>query len=109
MVSGCASVGGDLIIRVSGKLPVPSTAQGPGEQCRLEIVSIDSDQRLTGRDVSPEFSTTMMVVAGPRPTPYYFVAACRNGRKFRSSKIIISSRGRYSKNFDLGVFSESAK
>jgi hypothetical protein len=48
----------------------------------------------------------MMVVAGSKPKPYYFVAECDEGRRFRSDGVIISSRGSYSRNFDLGTFVE---
>lgn len=108
MAAGCAALGGDMIIRVSGSMPV-SGASGngrPDDVCQLGLVSPESGERSLTRDVPAEFATTMMVVAGPKPRPYYFVAECSDGRRFRSDEVAISSRSSYSREFDLGVLFE---
>lgn len=108
MASGCTAFGGDMIIRVSGSVPVSGAAKKSEELCQLDMVSAETSEQKTTRDVPAEFSTTMMVVAGPKPKSYYFVAECGDGRKFRSSEVTISSRSSYSRKFDLGTLFESA-
>lgn len=48
-----------------------------------------------------------MVVAGPNPKPYYFVAECDDGRKLRSGEVTISSHSSYGRKFDLGTLVEN--
>lgn len=91
---GCTSFGGDLNIRVTGTMP-RSTAQQPAAQCQLGMVSINSGKVGATRSVTNEFSTTMMVVVGTKPAPYYFVADCDDGRRLRSGEIVIGGRGGY--------------
>jgi hypothetical protein len=105
--TGCTTFGGDMIIRVSGSVPISGSAGDPGEQCELGMVSAQTGERSSRRDVSADFSTTMMVVAGPQARRYYFVAECGDGREFRSDTITVSSRSSYSRSFDLGTLVEN--
>lgn len=107
IAAGCTAFGGDMIIRVSGSVPVSGAAEKSEEQCQLGMVSAETGEQGTTRDVPADFSTTMMVVAGPKPKPYYFVAECDDGRKFHSNEVTISSRSSYSRKFDLGTLVES--
>lgn len=99
---GCSSFGGDLIIRVTGHVP-HSTAQQAAAPCRLDVVSINSGHVAASREVATEFSTTLMVVVGPNPAPYYFVADCDDGRRFRSGEVVIGRRGGQGNTFHLGT------
>jgi len=107
MVTGCTTFGGDMIIRVSGSVPASGLTDKPGEPCQLGMVSAETGEQSPTRDIPADFSTTMMVVAGPKPKPYYFVAECDDGRKFRSDEVTISSRISYSRKFDLGTLVEN--
>lgn len=107
MATGCTTFGGDVIVRVSGSVPMSRLAEKPDQQCRLGLVSVETGVQSSVRDVPTKFSTAMMVVAGPRPTLYYFVAKCDSEREFRSHEVIISSRSSHSRNFDLGTLVES--
>lgn len=103
LIAGCASFGGDMIVRVSGVVPEPSAIDRVNQPCRLEIVSIRSGKSGAARDVPTRFSTTIMIVAGPEPEPYYFIAQCGGGARFKSAEVLISSRSSYPRSFDLGV------
>lgn len=102
---GCTSFGGDRIIRVTGNMP-HSTSQPPATQCQLGMVSISSGKVGT-RSVTTGFSTTMMVVVGSTPAPYYFVADCDDGRRFRSGEVVVGGRGGHGNTFNLGTLVES--
>lgn len=104
---GCASFGGDMIIRVTGSVPLYSSAKEPSTQCRLDMVSTKTGKREVTRNISPDFSTTMMIVAGPRPETYYFTAECGDGRQFRSNEITVSSSSSYGRSFNLGALGDS--
>jgi len=106
MISGCAVFGGDMIVRVSGSVPVSRLADNSDELCQLRMISSETGDQSSTRDVPADFSTTMMAVAGTKPMPYYFVAEC-DGRKFRSNEVTISSRSSYSRKFDLGTLVEN--
>lgn len=105
-VSGCASFGGDMIVRISGSIPARTVGDASGKFCQLEIISAETGKRGVAKNINAEFSVAMMVVAGPKPKPYYFEAECRGEKKFRSDNVFISSKSSYSRNFDLGVFVE---
>ncbi|MBK8123856.1 MAG: hypothetical protein IPK54_09955 [Dokdonella sp.] len=106
MTAGCTAFGGDLIVRVSGSVPISGLTEKSEDQCELGMVSAETGEQSSTRDIHPDFSTTMMVVAGPKPKLYYFVAACGDGREFRSDKVAVSSRNSYSRNFYLGTLVE---
>lgn len=105
--AGCNAFGGDMIIRVSGSVPISGLAEKKEERCELGIVSAQTGEQAATRDIPADFSTTMMVVAGPEPKHYYFVVVCGDGREFRSDKVTISSRSSFSRDFDLGTLVES--
>jgi hypothetical protein len=107
VTAGCTAFGGDMIVRVSGSVPVTGLAKKPEKQCELGIVSTETGEQLSTRNIPSDFSTTMMVVAGTKPKHYYFVAECDEGRKFRSSTVTVSSRGSYTRTFELGTLVES--
>lgn len=107
VVTGCTAFGGDMIIRVSGSVPASGLADQPGESCQLGMVSAETGEQFPTRDITANFSTAMMVVAGPKAERYYFVAKCDDGRKFRSGEVTISSRSSYTRKFDLGTLVEN--
>lgn len=107
IIAGCTTLGGDMIIRVSGSVPVSVAPEKPGEQCQLGMVSAETGEQGTMRDIPADFSTAMMVVAGPKPKSYYFVVECEDGREFRSNEVTVSSRSSYSRKFNLGTLVES--
>lgn len=107
VTAGCTALGGDMIVRVSGTVPVPGVAKNPEKQCALGMVSVETGEQLSARDVPSDFSTRMMVVAGPKPKHYYFIAECGEGRKFRSNTVAVSSRSSYARDFELGTLVES--
>lgn len=109
VVTGCSTFGGDLIIRVSGSVPISESDRNIDKICQLNMFSSEKNKHVGETDIAAIFSTTMMVVAGPEPRKYYFVADCNNGEKFRSSDISISSRRSYSNTFDLGTLFEISK
>ena len=105
--AGCTALGGDLIIRVSGSVPASELTGKVSKLCQLTMVSTETGKQSSTKGISVDFSTTMMVVAGPEPKRYYFVAECDDGREFRSDKVTISSRGSYSREFNLGTLVEN--
>nr|WP_281383402.1 hypothetical protein [Pseudoxanthomonas broegbernensis] len=107
MATRCTSFGGDMIVRVSGSVPISGSAGKSGEQCELGMVSAETGEQSSTRNIPADFSTTMLVVAGPQPKHYYFVAECGDGRKFRSDTVTVSSRSSYSRNFNLGTLVEN--
>lgn len=107
IATGCTAFGGDMIIRVSGSVPISGAAERMDEPCQLGMVSAETGKQGTTRDITADLSTTMMVVAGPEPKPYYFVVECDDGRKFRSNEVTISSRSSHRGKFDLGTLVET--
>lgn len=103
---GCSALGGDMIIRVSGAVPASTAMAAREDTCQLHLVSAATGERLNAREIRGQFSTTMMVVSGPVPTHYVFVADCSDGRSFSSRTISISSRRSHSRTFELGVLGE---
>ncbi|MGE8454561.1 MAG: lipoprotein [Pseudomonadales bacterium] len=108
MVSGCSTVGGDMVIRVSGSIPSSSTTSQQETVCQLEMISVETGEIFNSKDVRSEFSTMMMVVSGKKPKHYYFSAKCRDGRLFRSEDVAVSSRRSRSRTFDLGSLTEES-
>lgn len=104
LLSGCNSIGGDMIIRVSGVIP-PTYAQ-TDVPCRLDMIATESDKVASTRNVQPKFDTTMMVMSNPKPRPYYFTAKCGDAATVYSNEVMVSTRASYSKDFDLGMMSE---
>ena len=102
-VAGCATFGGDMIIRVSGAVPAPDEPTKREGPCGLLMVSSETGERSIAKDVPNAFSTPMMVVAGPKPKAYYFLAVCGDGHTYRSSEVIISSRGSRGREIELGT------
>ncbi|HHA2974047.1 TPA: hypothetical protein ACOFD8_001370 [Stenotrophomonas maltophilia] len=106
LLASCSTVGGDIIIRISGTVPASSVIAERQDTCQLQMVSIETGEHLNTREVGGEFSLTMMVVSGPAPTHYFFIADCSDGRRLNSRKISISSRRSQSRTFNLGTLSE---
>ena len=98
--SGCATFGGDLIVRVSGHLPAAHAADD-GRPCELTILDA-SDVAIASKPVSGRFSVPMMVVAGPEPKQYHFTVQCPDGTTFESKSVQISSRRSDARDIDLG-------
>lgn len=101
---GCTTFGGDRIIRVSGRIPILDGLDGY-EYCQLNMISSISGARYSYRNVSKDFSITMMAVVGPGSKSYYFVAIC-DGHKFRSREVVMGGRGSSVKTIDLGFLVE---
>ena len=104
LLSGCNSMGGDMIVRVSGV--IPSTSVQSDAPCKLDMIAVDTDKRASTRNVEATFDTTMMVMSNPKPRPYYFTAKCGDAATVYSNEVMVSTRASYSKDFDLGMMSE---
>ena len=108
IMSGCSTIGGDMVIRVSGSIPSSSTTSQQEKECQLEMISAETGDILSSKGVRSEFSTIMMVVSGQKPKNYYFSAKCSDGRLFRSEDVAVSSRRSYSRAFDLASLTEES-
>lgn len=104
LLNGCNSIGGDMIIRVSGAIP-PTSVQSDA-LCTLDMIAVDTDERASTRNVEAAFDTTMMVMSNPKPRPYYFTAKCGDAATVYSHEVMVSTRASHSKDFDLGMMSE---
>lgn len=100
LLSGCATFGGDMILRVSGSVPA-GQSDDRGLGCELSMLG-ESDRVLSSMPVGSAFSVPMMVVAGPEPKGYHFTVQCRDGGRFESNVVQISSQRTYAREFDLG-------
>lgn len=103
---GCATLGGDMIVRASGSVPASGEEEKPGARCELGMVSAETGKPSSTKEIPSDFSTSMMVVAGRQPKSYYFVAVCGDGRRFRSNTVTVSSRSSHTRSFDLGTLVE---
>jgi len=104
LISGCATFGGDMIVRVSGRLP---TGQDDDRRLECELsMRGENDNVVSSKPVGAVFSVPMMVVVGPEAKDYNFVVQCRDGRRFESHVIQIISKRAYSRNIELGELQE---
>ena len=103
LLSGCNSIGGDMIVRVSGAIP-PTSVQSDAP-CTLDMIAVDTDERASTRNVEATFDTTMMVMSNPKPKYYYFTAKCGDAAPAYSHEVMVGTRASYSKEFDLGMMS----
>ena len=101
---GCATSGGDMIVRVSGSVP-PGQGDVRALDCELSMLG-EGEGVVSSKPVGSTFSVPMMVVAGPEPRSYQFAVECRDGRRFASKEIQISSRRSYARDLNLGELQE---
>ena len=104
VLAGCATVGGDMIVRVSGSVP-PGQGDVRALDCELSMLG-EGEGVVPSKPVGSTFSVPMMVVAGPEPRSYQFAVECRDGRRFASKPVQISSRRSYARDLDLGELQE---
>mgnify|MGYP003691183877 CR=1 FL=1 len=104
LLSSCATFGGDMIVRVSGRVPV-GQSDDRSHGCELSMLG-EAEDVVSSKPVGGMFSVPMMVVAGPEPRNYHFAVQCRDGRRFESGVVQISSRRSYSKDIELGELQE---
>lgn len=100
VLSGCATFGGDMVVRVSGRVPTGQSDDG-GLGCELSMLG-ESGNVVSSKPVGRVFSVPMMVVAGPEPKGYHFIVQCRDGQRFESNVVQISSQRSYARHLDLG-------
>lgn len=100
VLSGCATFGGDMVVRVSGRVPTDQSDDG-ALGCELSMLG-ESGNVVSSKPVGRVFSVPMMVVAGPEPKGYLFIVQCRDGQRFESSVVQISSQRSYARRLDLG-------
>lgn len=104
LLSGCATFGGDMIVRVSGRVPA---GQGDDRSLGCELSMLGkNDSVVSSKPVGGLFSVPMMVVAGPEPENYHFIVQCTDGRRFESDVVQISSRRSYARDIELGELRE---
>lgn len=104
VLSGCATLGGDMIVRVSGSVQ-PGQGDVRALNCELSMLG-EGEGVVSSKPVGSTFSVPMMVVAGPEPRSYRFAVECRDGRRFASKPVQISSRRSYARDLNLGELQE---
>lgn len=104
VLAGCATSGGDMIVRVSGSVP-PGQGDVRALDCELSMLG-EGEGVVSSKPVGSTFSVPMMVVAGPEPRSYQFAVECRDGRRFASKEVRISSRRSYARDLNLGELQE---
>jgi len=104
VLAGCATSGGDMIVRVSGSVP-PGQGDVRALDCELSMLG-EVEGVVSSKPVGSTFSVPMMVVAGPEPRSYQFAVECRDGRRFASKEVQISSRRSYARDLNLGELQE---
>jgi len=103
VMTGCVFSGGDLLIDVSGKIPVEDALTD--EKCTLKMVPL---KHVGGggrsREVYPDISAQFIIfTTSSGKTKYYFSAECLGGRFFRSREFIITDS---TTHIDLGLLIE---
>lgn len=104
LLSGCATFGGDMIVRVSGRVPA-GQSDDRSLGCELSMLG-ENENVVSSKPVAAMFSVPMMVVAEPEPKNYHFTVQCRDGGRFESKVVQISSRRAYAKEIELGELQE---
>ena len=66
----------------------------------------ENENVVSSKPVGAMFSVPMMVAAWAEPKNYHFTVQCRNGRRFESNVVQISSRRSYAKEIELGELQE---
>ncbi|MGH8038250.1 MAG: hypothetical protein ACREPD_10940 [Stenotrophomonas sp.] len=101
-LSACAATGGDLIVRVSGRIPDVAVDDLQGVACKMDAVSARTGERSAGKVVADEFSVPMMMVVGPEAAPYFFEVACENGARYQSREFLVGGRQTHANGIDVG-------
>lgn len=104
VLAGCATSGGDMIVRVSGTVP-PGQGDVRALDCELSMLG-EGEGVVSSKPVGSTFAVPVMVVAGPEPQSYQFAVECRDGRSFASKPVQISSRRSYARHLNLGELQE---
>jgi hypothetical protein len=104
LLSACTITGGDLIVRVSGRIPeVTLTVDDrQGVVCKMDAVSPRTDERSTVTVVATNFSVPMMMVVGPEAAPYFFEVSCDDGARYRSRELLVGGRQSRPNGIDVG-------
>jgi hypothetical protein len=101
-LAACAATGGDLIVRVSGRIPEVAVDDLQGVVCEMDAVSARTGKTSTGKVVTANFSVPMMMVVGPEAAPYFFEVGCENGARYQSREVLIGSRQPHPNGIDVG-------
>ena len=104
VLAGCATLGGDMIVRVSGSVP-PGQGDVRALDCELSMLG-EGEGVVSAKPVGSTVSGPMMGVAGPEPQRYPVAVECRDGRSFASKPVQISSRRSYARDLNLGELQE---
>lgn len=98
----CAITGGDIIVRVNGRIPEAAVGDLHGVVCTMDAVSVPAGGRPAGKVVATSFSVPMMMVVGPEARPYFFEVSCGNGARYQSREFLIGSRQPHPNGIDVG-------
>jgi len=104
VLAGCATSGGDMVVRVSGSVP-PGQGDVRALNCELSMLG-EGEGAVSSKPVGSTFSVPMMVVAGLEHRRYQLAVECRDGRKFASKEVQFSSRRSYARDLNLGELQE---
>jgi len=107
-MAGCfLFVGGHLLIKVSGKIPLGDSNVGH-EKCTLEMISEKYGRIAHPEEVTSNISARFLVLYAPAMgrVRYYFLAHCPNNRFFRSHGVVVGSQ---TTHFDLGTLAEESQ
>jgi hypothetical protein len=100
--SACSITGGDLIVRVSGRVPDIAGDNLQSVVCKMDAVSVLSGERSARKVVPTNFSVPIMMVVGPEAAPYFFEVGCENGARYQSREFLIGSRQPHPNGIDVG-------
>lgn len=103
LLSGCATFGGDMPIRVSGTIPFEAGGGDPGT-CSLTMHYAGSGSARSPREVPVNFDVSYVIAA--KKQAYYFTAACKDASEYRSKNIEAGGKGTFNGRFDLGVLAK---
>jgi len=98
--AGCAMMGGDMPIRVSGTIP-PSSQGVNRHNCSLGLALSDANRIRSRREISPEFLTSFVIEA--RAKRYQFIARCEDSWESHSASFELGGRGSFNTLVELGT------
>ena len=102
LLSGCAIMGGDVPMRVTGAVPAVAAAGAHDRaNCTLDLVMAKNGKVRFHRIVSRTFDESFSLEA--RRKFYYFVAECSDGWKSRSKEFELGGSGSFDKLIELGT------
>jgi len=103
LAPGCALMGGDIPIRVSGSLPINENISQYGE-CVLNLAMAESGEVRSQRAILGSFNTSFVIEAQAKR--YLFVARCDDGSVFRSREYILGGRDSFNELIELRLIQD---